>query len=92
MSKTEQTALGRRLKEARKSCRLTQDQVANHLNLPRTAVVNFESGERAVSTLELTKLARLFGRSVSELFAEAPSDEDVGAGFCCPTKSYAGQT
>lgn len=77
MSNSEQIALGRRLKEARKSCRLTQEQVAEHLGLPRTAVVNIESGERAVSTHELTQLARFFGRSISELLVDTPDTDDA---------------
>ena len=48
MASIDQTSLGRRLKEARIGCRLTQDEVAEHLGIPRTAVVNIESGERAV--------------------------------------------
>ncbi len=77
MSNSEQIALGKRLKEARKSCRLTQEQVAKHLDLPRTAVVKIESGERAVSTHELTQLAGFFGRSISELVEDTPDTEDA---------------
>ena len=75
MATIDTTALGQRLREARSNCGLTQQQVADELNIQRTAVVNIESGQRAVSTLELTKLARLYGRSVAE-FIEAPSSEE----------------
>lgn len=69
--------LGKRLKAARTSCGITQDEAAGHLGVPRTAIVNLESGERSVSTLELTKLARLYRRTVSELLSETESDEDI---------------
>ncbi|MEO9593590.1 helix-turn-helix domain-containing protein [Rhodopirellula bahusiensis] len=71
------SSLGRRLKEARKNCGLTQQQVADELGIQRTAVVNIESGERALSTLELTKFARLYGRTISELLNEPATDEDI---------------
>lgn len=71
------SSLGQRLKEARKNCGLTQQQVADQLGIQRTAVVNIESGGRALSTLELTKLARLYGCSISELLSEPSADEDI---------------
>jgi Zn-dependent peptidase ImmA (M78 family)/transcriptional regulator with XRE-family HTH domain len=70
--------LGKRLKDARTNCGLTQEQAAEHLGIPRTAVVNIESGERSISTLEVTELARLYRRSVAELLSESPeTDEDI---------------
>src|SRR3990170_7704284 len=70
-------AIGRRLSEARASCDLTQDEVATFLALPRTAIVQIEAGRRAVSTLELAELAKLYRKHVADFFAEAaPGDED----------------
>lgn len=69
--------LGTRLKSARSSSGLTQDDVAQELEIPRTAVANIEAGERSLSTLELSKLARLYRRSVPELMAESESEEDI---------------
>ena len=65
--------LGQRLREARKNSGLTQDEVASKLELPRTAVVKIESGERALSTLELANLAELYARPVAEFFEASPS-------------------
>jgi len=76
MTSIDTSSLGQRLKEARNNCGLTQQQAADELGIQRTAVVNIEAGERAVSTLELTKLARLYGRSISELLEES-TDEDI---------------
>lgn len=73
-----QAIIGQRLRDARKNCGVTQEQAAAALGVPRTAVVNIESSERAVSTLEISKLARLYGRSIAELLMESPeTDEDI---------------
>lgn len=69
--------LGRRLRTAREARGLSQQAVANELGLPRTAVTQLEAGNRAVSTLELTRLARLYLRPVAELLHEDAPDEDV---------------
>lgn len=68
--------LGRRLKTARENAGLTQQQVAEAVRIPRTAVVQIEGGKRAVSSLELEKLARLFGRGIEEFVSESPFAED----------------
>ncbi|HXU33264.1 MAG TPA: XRE family transcriptional regulator [Thermoanaerobaculia bacterium] len=72
-----QQELGRRIRSAREACRLTQEQVAEHLGVSRPTVVQIEVGNRSVSSLELDRLAHLFGRDlrgfVSESFDEADS-------------------
>lgn len=73
-----QTIIGQRLRDARKNCGVTQEAAAAAVGVQRTAMVNIESGERSVSTLELSKLARLYGRSVAEILSEsAETDEDI---------------
>jgi Zn-dependent peptidase ImmA (M78 family)/transcriptional regulator with XRE-family HTH domain len=67
------TTLGRRLREARENRRLTQEQAAQAIDLSRTALVHIESGKRSLSTLELSGLARLYHRSVTDFFAEDES-------------------
>ena len=54
-----------RLKEARVALSLTQEQVAQSVDLRRTAIVQIESANRAVSTMELAKLTQLYDRSSS---------------------------
>lgn len=58
------TELSRRLREARELSALSQTEVAEALRLTRTAVTQIEAGNRAVSTLELTRLADLYRRPV----------------------------
>lgn len=56
---------------------MTQEKVALELNLNRTAVTQLESGERAVSSIELAQLAYLYGRDMSEFFSNEFSDKDA---------------
>lgn len=69
--------LGERLRRAREYLGLSQDDVAKHLAIPRTALSNIESGSRKVDALELKKLAELYRQSVThfteESDASAPS-------------------
>ncbi len=70
--------LGRRLQSARENCRLSQDEVADALGMPRSVVAKMETGRRAVSSLELAELARLFRRPVAWFFEQDPeAEEDV---------------
>jgi Zn-dependent peptidase ImmA (M78 family)/transcriptional regulator with XRE-family HTH domain len=68
--------LGRRLKEARGRRALSQDQVAVELSLPRPAVSQIEAGRRAVSTLELARLAQLFNEPIESFVADEPASRD----------------
>ena len=56
--------IGRRLRLARESRHITQERAGAVLGLKRSAISLMESGQRQVSTLELTRLADLYGRSV----------------------------
>ena len=64
--------LGERIAESRRARRLTQQQVADALNLSRATVVATEKGERRPKARELVALARLFGRPVADFIAERP--------------------
>ena len=63
-----QGELSRRIRSAREACRLTQEQVAEHLGVSRPTVAQLEAGNRSVSSLELDRLAHLFGRDVQGVF------------------------
>ena len=56
--------IGQRLRFARESRHITQEAAGTVLGLQRSAISLMESGQRQVSTLELTRLADLYGRSV----------------------------
>jgi Zn-dependent peptidase ImmA (M78 family)/transcriptional regulator with XRE-family HTH domain len=68
--------LGMRLKEARENRGLSQENVAEDLGLPRTAVTHIEAGNRQVSTLELSQLAELYHRPIADFFANMPLDQE----------------
>jgi transcriptional regulator with XRE-family HTH domain len=56
--------IGKRLRAARDYLGLSQELVAQHLDVPRAAVSAMEHGQRKVSSVELRKLAHLYGRPV----------------------------
>lgn len=69
--------LGRRLQAARKACGLTQQQVGDKLGLSRATIAQIELGNREVSSLELDKLAYLYGRDIRSFLAPAFAAEDA---------------
>ncbi len=70
------TTLGQRLQQARKDAGLTQREVADEIDLPRSAISQIEQGNRSVTSLELSQLARLYGHQVSDFFRE--DGEELG--------------
>jgi Zn-dependent peptidase ImmA (M78 family)/transcriptional regulator with XRE-family HTH domain len=72
-----QAELGRRLREARELCGRSQQEAAEAIDVPRTAITQIEAGNRAVSTLELTRLARLYRVNVTHFFEEEAEDISV---------------
>jgi transcriptional regulator with XRE-family HTH domain len=67
-----QTALGRRIAEARADSGMTQADLAHAIGLERTALVRIESGERKVSATELVGITNALGRPVDWFFTESP--------------------
>jgi transcriptional regulator with XRE-family HTH domain len=66
----ERQHLGERLRDARKYLGLKQEEVAAYLKIPRTALVDIESGQRRVEAIELTRLAKLYKQPVSYFTGE----------------------
>src|SRR3990172_8759721 len=71
-----QQELGRRIRAAREACRMTQDEAAKRLEVSRPTFVQIEAGNRSVSSIELDKLAYLFGRDIREFVADSFQEED----------------
>lgn len=70
--------LARRLRQAREAAGVSQQAAADAIGVHRTAVTQIESGNRSVSTLELTKLANLYGRPAIWFLSEQDVErEDV---------------
>ena len=59
-----------RLKAAREACGMTQAEVGRALGVTAASISYLESGARRVDSVQLTKLARLFGREPQDFFEE----------------------
>jgi transcriptional regulator with XRE-family HTH domain len=70
-------ALARRLKESREYVGLSQEVVAERLNVPRASISAIEAGKRKVSSIELRDLAHLYRTSVEHLLGEQPEGDPV---------------
>ncbi len=62
-----------RLRQARKTAGLSQDDVATLLGKPQSFVSKCETGERRVDALELQIFARIYGKSI-EYFLDTESE------------------
>ena len=72
-----QQELGQRLKSAREASGLTQQQVADQVELTRVAISQIESGNRTISSIELISLLRLYGRDMASFLEEKPVEKDA---------------
>lgn len=73
----ERKRLGGRLRQARKYLGFTQDEVAGHLSIPRTALVEIEKGTRRIEAVELKKLAKLYGHPTSHFIDDSGGTADL---------------
>jgi len=71
-----QESLGRRLQDARKSVALTQQEAAEQLGLSRESIAQIEAGSRSVTSLEIVRIVRLYGRSLSSILLESENVEE----------------
>lgn len=70
MPENELEVVASRIREARESLGLTQEEVSGALGIPRTSVHAMEAGKRGVSALEVRRLSRLYRRRVEWLLGE----------------------
>ena len=64
--------LGELLQQARKKCGITQTDAAKIIDAARTTTIAIEKGERRLKANELIKLARAYGRTVSDFVRSRP--------------------
>lgn len=72
-----QRELGRRLRISREACRMTQEAVAQRLGVSRSTVAQMELGNRAVTSLELDRLATLYARDLRDFLADDFQEDDA---------------
>jgi transcriptional regulator with XRE-family HTH domain len=76
-SDAEANALAQRLKETRSYLNLSQQYVSEQTGLPRSAISEIENGRRRVDSLELKRLARVYGYPTSFFLGdEEPADDE----------------
>jgi Zn-dependent peptidase ImmA (M78 family)/DNA-binding XRE family transcriptional regulator len=67
--------LGKELQDARKHRGMTQEAAAEVLGVARTTITAIEKGERRIKAGELMRLARAYGRQVSDFVRQRPRFE-----------------
>ena len=83
--------LGRRIRSARESCGLTQEQIGEAAGLNRIAVGQIESGVRSVSSLELDRIAYAVGRDIKSFFGDTFVEQDALAALFRSDDEFAEQ-
>jgi transcriptional regulator with XRE-family HTH domain len=67
--------LGARIRDQRKNCGLSQEELAYKCGLHRTYIGGIERGERNVSVVNLSKVAAALGVSIASLFPSEYNDQ-----------------
>lgn len=66
----EKNNMAKKIKETRQYIGLTQQQVADSLSIPRSAISDIETGKRKLTAEELKKIANLFRHPVNHFLGE----------------------
>jgi transcriptional regulator with XRE-family HTH domain len=74
------TEIGARIREIRESKNVTQQKLADALNVSRPVVSKIESGKKAVNALELKNIADALGTTIDALMKNS-NDEGIVARF-----------
>lgn len=86
------SVLGNRLRQARVNAGFTQEEAADAIELQRTALLQIESGNRNVSSIELFRLAKLYNIEVSSLLAEEAEEQNLLVALCRARADFAKDT
>jgi transcriptional regulator with XRE-family HTH domain len=66
-----------RLKSARTYLNLSQEYVAKHLGIPRTAISAIETGQRNISTNELKIFSELYGLTCDQIVHGEDDNQEI---------------
>ncbi len=67
-----------KLKELRKSLKITQTEIAKHLGIAQDAVSKIESGKRTLTSYEIFKIARALDIPIRYFYGEIELDKVIG--------------
>lgn len=79
--------VGRNLKDYRLRYEYTQDQIANYLEVDRSTVSYYESGDREISIIHLNKLCDLYYIELEDLLEPDEASKSVNLAFAFRTES-----
>lgn len=68
-------------KNIRKKIGISQEEMANYLNLEQSSISKFENGERTLQISHLEKACCLFGININDLFKENLNIEILSPSF-----------
>ncbi|MFN8865327.1 MAG: type II toxin-antitoxin system antitoxin SocA domain-containing protein [Flavobacteriales bacterium] len=63
-------SLGKRIMKLRKAKGFSQEELASHIGISRTSLVQIESGKRGVDVLEVHKMSLVLGFSIDDILSE----------------------
>ena len=66
--------LGQRISQERQRANLTQDYLAAAIGLERSAISRIEQGKQGIDSLQLARIADVFGRPVGVFFQPVKDD------------------
>lgn len=69
-------SLGERLRQAREYLGFSQEEIAAHIGIPRSALSMMETGQRKVDALELTRIASIYKKPVGYFTGEFAVETD----------------
>jgi Zn-dependent peptidase ImmA (M78 family)/DNA-binding XRE family transcriptional regulator len=81
IERTDPAKLGDRLRIARSTAGLKQEDAARELGVARTTLIAIEQGQRRVRVEELRKLAEVYRIGINDLFRETAVHVDLAAKF-----------
>jgi transcriptional regulator with XRE-family HTH domain len=87
LRETDQKEIGRRVRIARETLGLTQEETATALGVKRTTVTQMELGNRNITATELVQMAKLFRRSVEWLVGQEEEPKVAASALFRATRS-----
>jgi Zn-dependent peptidase ImmA (M78 family)/DNA-binding XRE family transcriptional regulator len=72
-----QQELAQKLYIARRASGMSQEEVADLIGVSRPTISQIEAGKRGISSLEMAKLAKLYGRSLASFFEDVEQEDPL---------------